>query len=340
VDPLSDIFKTLQIAGGVNCRLEATAPWGIMNNMRDGRSPAPFFNRRDFSHYELAHLGMIVRGECWLSVDGRTDSLLLGAGDCFFIAPGSTYVLRDSLRTRPRSLSAIAPADGTNVVRYGGGGAPTTIIAGHFSFERVSVRHFTQLMPSLVLIKAHEIYSASLRTCLQLLDAEMTEQAPGSEIVANRLAEVLFVQIIRTHISAGHANGKIGWLRAIFDPRIGKALGAIHESVDKPWTLDSLATTAGMSRSAFASHFKRLVGQTPLEFITDWRMQKAVQLLQQGDKKLLDVARSVGYDSDAAFSKAFKRLVGLTPGEYRKNSVQKKRGTTAEALWESKPTSP
>lgn len=328
MDPLSDFFKTLQIAGGVNCRLEATAPWGIMNNMREGRSPAPFFNRRDLSPYELAHFGMIVRGECWLSVEGRADSLSLGAGDCFFIAPGSTYVLRDSLRTPPRSLSEIAPADGTNVVRYGGGGAPTTIIAGHFSFERLSVRHFTQLMPSLVLIKAHESYSASLRTCLQLLDTEMTEQAPGSEIVANRLAEVLFVQIIRTHISAGHVSGRIEWLRAIFDPRIGKALGAIHESVDKPWTVDSLAKTAGMSRSAFASHFKLLVGQTPLEYITDWRIQKAVQLLQQRDKKLLDVARSVGYDSDAAFSKAFKRLVGMTPREYRRNAVQNEEGNS------------
>jgi AraC-like DNA-binding protein len=99
---------------------------------------------------------------------------------------------------------------------------------------------------------------------------------------------------------------------------MGIALSAIHDSVNAPWTVGSLAEAAGMSRSAFAARFKELLGQTPLEYVTEWRMQKAMQLLQQRDKKLIDVARSVGYESDAAFSKAFKRVVGASPGEYLK----------------------
>ena len=113
-----------------------------------------------------------------------------------------------------------------------------------------------------------------------------------------------------------------GWLRAIFDPQIGTALSAIHDSVNTPWTVESLAAAAGMSRSAFAARFKELLRQTPLEYVTEWRMQKAMQLLQQRDKKLIDVARLVGYESDAAFSKAFKRVVGINPGDYLKGGFE------------------
>jgi AraC-like DNA-binding protein len=91
--------------------------------------------------------------------------------------------------------------------------------------------------------------------------------------------------------------------------------------VNTPWTVESLAEAAGMSRTAFAVRFKELLGQTPLEYVTEWRMQKAMQLLQRRDKKLIDVARSVGYESDAAFSKAFKRVVGANPGEYLKRGI-------------------
>ena len=101
----------------------------------------------------------------------------------------------------------------------------------------------------------------------------------------------------------------------MFDPQLGTALSAIHAKVSTPWTVESLAEAAGMSRSAFAARFKQLLGQTPLEYVAGWRMQKAMQLLEQRDKKLIDVARLVGYESDAAFSKAFKRVVGANTSE-------------------------
>jgi AraC-like DNA-binding protein len=148
----------------------------------------------------------------------------------------------------------------------------------------------------------------------------MAEQAPGSEVVAARLAEVLFIQTLRAYIKSEPERNK-GWLRAIFDPQIGAALSAVHDSVSTAWTVGSLAEAAGMSRSGFAARFKELLGQTPLEYVTEWRMQKAMQLLQQRDKKLIDVARSVGYESDASFSKAFKRVVGANPGEYLKRGL-------------------
>ena len=115
---------------------------------------------------------------------------------------------------------------------------------------------------------------------------------------------------------------KSGLLRAIFDPQIGVALTSMHQKVEHPWTVESLAAACGMSRSAFAVRFKDLVGETPLEYLTGWRMQKATGMLQEGDKKLFEVGKSVGYDSDAAFSKAFKRVFRVAPREYRRNATE------------------
>jgi AraC-like DNA-binding protein len=268
------------------------------------------------SRTDLAHFALLSRGNCWLSVGGVPEPIPLTGGDCILLARGTSFVLRDSPRTRPRSFGEIAPKDNSNVVHYGGGGAPTTIVCGSLSFDRASLKPIAQLLPSLILIKADQAHTLALHNTMQALASEMAEQAPGSEVVATRLAEVLFIQILRAYISSRVEWRDRGWLRAIFDPQIGTALSAVHDGVNSPWTVESLAEAAGMSRSAFAARFKELLGQAPLEYVTEWRMQKAMQLLQQRDKKLIDVARSVGYESDAAYSKAFKRVVGANPSDY------------------------
>ncbi len=268
---------------------------------------------------------MLSRGNCWLSVEGIPEPIPLTGGDCFLLARGTSIILRDSLRTRPRwSFREIAARANSNVAHCGGGGAPTTIVCGSFSFDRASLKPISQLLPGFILIKADQARTLALHNTMQALGSEMAEQVPGSEIVANRIAEVLFIQVLRAHIASGPERNKHsqGWLRAIFDPQMGTALSAIHDRVNTPWTVESMAAAAGMSRSAFAARFKELLGQTPLEYVTEWRMQKAMQLLQRRDKKLTDVARSVGYESDAAFSKAFKRVVGANPGEYLKRGFE------------------
>jgi AraC-like DNA-binding protein len=319
MDPMSDIFKTMQIRAVVHSRLEATAPWGFTHSPAEADEKAK--HALPVSPSELAHFGMIARGNCWLTVDGIADPLPLTGGDCFLLRPQSAYELRNDPATRAMSFCD-APRDKDNVIHYGGGGAPTTIVSGLLSFEKPALKPMTQLLPRLILIKSEQARSLALHTTLQLLAAEMTEQAPGSEVVANRLAEVLFIQAIRAHIASGSENCRPGWLRAIFDPQIGAALKSIHENVEHSWTVGSLAAVAGMSRSVFAARFKELLGQAPLDYVTEWRMQKAVQLLQHRDKKLLEIARSVGYESDAAFSKAFKRVLGATPGDYRQSVVR------------------
>jgi AraC-like DNA-binding protein len=320
MDPITDIFRTLHVTAFGQHRLEATAPWGLIQEGQDKEKVAPAGKR--ISPTDLAHFAMLSRGNCWLSADGMAEPIPLTGGDCILLARGTSFVLRDSLQTRPKkSFREVAARDGSNVAHYGGGGAPTTIVCGSLSFDRASLKPITQLLPSFILIKADQAHTLALHITMQALASEMAEQAPGSEVVATRLAEVLFIQALRAHIASGVGWRKQGWLRAIFDPQVGTALTAVHENVNAPWTVESLAAAAGMSRSAFAARFKELLGQTPLEYVTEWRMQKAMQLLKQRDKKLIDVSRSVGYESDAAFSKAFKRVVGASPGEYLKTRL-------------------
>jgi AraC-like DNA-binding protein len=271
---------------------------------------------------QVAHFGMVSRGNCWLSVEGMTDPIPLTGGDCFLLAPGSTYALRDNPRTRVRSFCEAAPKNGSNVIHYGGGGVATTIISGWFRFDQTSVKPLKRLIPELILIKADQAQTLALHATLQLLASEMAEPAPGAEVMVNRLADILFIQCVRAHIASSSETCKSGWLRAIFDPKIGAALKAMHERIENPWTVETLAAAAGMSRSAFALRFKELLGETPLEYLTNWRMHKATGLLQGNDRKLLEVAKSVGYDSDAAFSKAFKRVLGTAPREYRRSAME------------------
>jgi AraC-like DNA-binding protein len=264
VDPISDIFRTMHITAFGQHRLEATAPWGLLQEKHTDEEVTPSDQKR--SPTDLAHFAMIARGNCWLSVEGISDPIPLTGGDFFLLARGTSIVMRDSPRTRPKStFRDMATNAKGNVVHYGGGGAPTTIVCGSFSFDRASLRPITQLLPSFILIKADQARSLALHSTMQALASEMAEQAPGSGVVATRLAEVLFIQVLRAHIASGSERNK-GWLRAVFDPQLGTALSAIHEKVDTAWTVETLAEAAGMSRSAFAARFKELLGQTPLEY--------------------------------------------------------------------------
>jgi AraC-like DNA-binding protein len=314
------MFRTMHVTAFGQHRLEATAPWGLIHEKQTEEKVTP--SGKKHSPTDLAHFAMLSRGNCWLSVEGIPDPIPLTGGDCFLLARDTSMVMRDSLRTRPRStFREIGARANSNVAHYGGGGAPTTIVCGSFSFDRASLKPITQLLPSFILIKAEQARTLALHITMQALASEMAELVPGSEVVATRLAEALFIQVLRAHMASGSERDK-GWLRAVFDPQMGAALSAIHDGVNTPWTVESLAEAAGMSRSAFAARFKELLGQSPLEYVTEWRMQKAMQLLQQRDKKLADVARLVGYESDAAFSKAFKRVVGASPGEYLKRRFE------------------
>ena len=319
MDAVTDIFQNVQIAGIIQARLEATAPWGLKReqnaksgDVRHSAAGSPFL---------FAHFGMLSGAECWVSADSLPDAIPLSDGDCFLFAPGSPYTLGDNPRTRAQSFCSVATENGSQVIQYGGGGAPTTITYGWFRFSATSLKPLSRLLPALILLRANQPQTLALRTTMTMLASEMAKPAPGSSLVAQRLADILIVQCLRAHIESRSEVSNTRLLRAFFDLHIGVALKSMHEKVGAPWTVETLAAACGMSRSAFALRFKEMVGETPLEYLTNWRMQKAAALLQKDDKKLVDVAKSVGYDSEAAFSTAFKRVVHVAPREFRRQFV-------------------
>src|ERR1700739_976351 len=169
-------------------RLEATAPWGVKQENQAEEKVTP--SGKNESPTDLAHFAMLSRGNCWLSVEGIAEPIPLTDGDCFLLARGTSIVMRDSPRTHPRwTFREIGAKANGNVVHCGGGGAPTTIVCGSLSFDRPSLKPITQLLPSLILIKADQARTLALHGTMKALASEMAEQVPGSEIVANRLAE-------------------------------------------------------------------------------------------------------------------------------------------------------
>jgi AraC-like DNA-binding protein len=300
VDPLSEIFVGMRVQDAVYARLNLTAPFGLR-----------------LEAYDHAHLGVVARGNCWLSVDSIPEPLPLTGGDCWLLARGDAHTLRDSPKTPARPYEEVRRHKVNGQVDYGGGGAPTTIITGNFMLDKETSKWITDLLPPLVLFKVEGAKTGTLQATMRLLAAEMEAQEMGSGVVISRLADIIFVQAIRVYATSDECS-EPGWLRALADRQISVTLHSIHENFQKPWTVATLASTARMSRSAFAARFKEIVGEAPLEYLTRCRMRKASQLLRGEDRNLAEVASHVGYDSEGAFSKAFKRILGVSPGVYRK----------------------
>lgn len=300
MDPLSEIFVGMRVEDAIYARLNLTAPFGL-----------------HLEAYSHAHLGVVARGNCWLSVDSIPAPIPLTGGDCWLLARGDAHTLRDSPTTTARPYAEVRHHKVGRQVDYGGGGAPTTIITGNFLLDRETSKWITDLLPPLIVFKVEGVKTGTLQATVRLLAAELEAQDLGSGVVISRLADIIFVQAIRVYATS-EGRSEPGWLRALADRQISVTLHSIHENFQKPWTVASLAATAGMSRSAFAARFKEVVGEAPLEYLTRWRMRKATQLLRSEHRKLAEVASLVGYDSVGAFSNAFKRVLDLSPGAYRK----------------------
>ena len=312
MDPMTDVFTAIHVSSAVGARIEATAPWGLERH--EGDSAAA---------YAYAHFAYVARGTCYLRVAGGEAIPLVG-GDCVLVAPNTEYALGDQPHSRAVSFCELAAPGADGVMRVGGGGAPTTIVNGWFTLDPSSGR-FADLLPPVILIRADEPRSHALVTTLQMLSAELTSPAPGSPVIVTRLADILFIQALRAHAASRNCAETPRWLRALADPQIGKSLDAMHRAIGQPWTLATLASAAGMSRSAFAARFKALLDETPLEYLTRWRMETAGRLLRDRDKRLglYAIARSVGYKGDAAFTRAFHRVFGVTPRSWRDQRVNR-----------------
>jgi AraC-like DNA-binding protein len=199
---------------------------------------------------------------------------------------------------------------------------PTTVVlCGTFDFEHRGEHPLFDLLPRVVHIRREE--NQRMEAILSLMAAEAEAVRLGKETLLRRLADVLFIQIIRQWVETQGAETR-GWLGALRDPHIASTLALIHSRPERDWTVETLAGEVALSRSAFAARFTALVGEPPLRYLTRWRMHTASRLLRGNQLGLREVAERVGYESEVAFSKAFKREVGLTPGAYRRQAVHRK----------------
>lgn len=305
MDPLDEVFSAMRVENALYARLEATAPWGLSTQRG-----------------QTSRFGLVLRGGCWLTLDDEPDPtpIALSAGDCFVIPRGRPYSLRDDMKSATVNCVDIVRSNVGGVVPLGGGGASTTVVSGWFVFDNDGARPLLELLPPLLHIRMDQDRTHLLQSTLQLLAMETTQRGLGSGLVVSRLADIIFVQTVRAYIDTLDPDSDTGWLAALSDRRIGRALQLLHKDIAADWTVEGLATAVGMSRSAFALRFKEKVGQSPLDYVTRWRMFRAGHLLRSTDKTLAEIASSVGYESEAAFNKAFKRSVGAAPGAYRRGS--------------------
>ncbi|HEV2569073.1 AraC family transcriptional regulator [Sphingomonas sp.] len=299
MDPIDDVFGSMRVHTSLYARIEGSAPWGVT-----------------FVRGAAARFGYVVRGEAWLTVEGR-EPVRVSAGDCWTIVGGARYSLQDELKTPTEYCYKALRAHSNHVVQLGGGGEPVTVVTGWFLFDRQGARPLIDLMPELILTRMDQERSELMEATLQLLASETERQRLGTGIVVSRLADILFIQAIRAH-AASCAAEAAGWIGALVDPRLSRAFKAVHARVEHPWTVEELAREAGMSRSAFAARFRDSVGLSPLDYVTRWRMFRAGAMLRQGERSIAEIAIKVGYENESAFAKAFKRVTGITPGAYRR----------------------
>lgn len=303
MDVLSDVLDTMRLTSTAFGQARLAGAWGV-------RAPAA-------DHYAFH---VVVRGRCWFEVDGARP-VEIEAGDVVVLAPGRGHVLRDSRKTPPRPLiewitsGAFGPHTRSTVTDAS---AETHIVCGCFRFDTPINSVLLTALP--VLIHTRDMANEAglwLAQTIKLLAYESHIEQPGAATVTQRLCDALFVYILRNHLATLPPE-RASWLRALVDPQIGAALHLIHEAPGEAWTVAKLATRVGMSRSAFALRFAANVGESPMQYLIRWRVQKAAMMLRaRGDTAMTEIATRVGYSSEAAFNKAFKRLIGQAPGAYR-----------------------
>lgn len=309
MDCLSDALNRVRFKSYIHCNSEFTAPWGL-------RMPG-FAGHAAFL--------VMLRGGCVVSFDDTNETYSLAAGEIMLLPRGSGAIIRDSPSSAVADFMEVksGPPPRGEVWKYGGGGALTSILMGCFEFDMHLKNPLIESLPGVIYLKADQLQTEPwFETTLRFLASETASNRPGSDILIGRLTDMFFIQIVRAFMMLHKdCTETTGWLKGLSDPQIGSALRLIHEQPAAPWTVASLAREVGLSRTTFAVKFSSLMKETPMDYLTRWRMQEAVTLMEKGEESIPAIATAIGYTSEAAFAKAFKREVGEAPGAFRRKLV-------------------
>jgi len=306
-DPLGETLHCLRLTGTLYSRAELTAPWGV---------ELPPFEGCMMFH-------VVTSGHCWLEVEGD-EPRLLQQGSLALVPHGNGHCIRKSLDDETVPLFDIPVeqiSDRYEIMHHGGDGELTQLTCGVVRFDQVAGKQLIALLPKVLQIDGWGDDEGSwIQSTLHFIANEARELRPGGETVITHLADILIIQAIRSWIDSA-PEAERGWLAALRDNHVGKALATIHRKPEKDWTVATLAKEVGMSRSGFSARFTSLVGESAMRYLTQWRMQLARVQLQETSDSLSILAERLGYQSEAAFCRAFKRVFGVSPGSVRHTDI-------------------
>jgi len=308
VDPLGETLHFLHMSGVFYTRSEFTAPWGLA-------LPA-------FPDCLMFHV--VTSGSCWLEIEG-TEPHLLQPGNLALVPHGEGHRLLSEPGV-PAAMLFDLPREQISeryeILRHGQGGTAANMICGTVRFDHPAAHQLVRLLPKLLCIEAWQSPQMEwIQSTLRLMATEARVMRPGGETIITRLADILVIQTIRSWM-AEDPSAQTGWLGALQDKQIGYAILLIQREPARAWTVASLAKEVAMSRSAFAARFKKLVGESPLQYVTRWRMNLALTWLRNEGVTVVELADRLGYQSEAAFSRAFKRFIGVSPGAARRKGEE------------------
>jgi AraC-like DNA-binding protein len=315
MDALSDVLRVIRLTGGVFLEARFTAPWSVSSRVGPEDcmpSLTPTASVIAF-HYVISGRMLLVLDSDAPREIGSNTIVMLPRNDPHVLASDASLPPVDS------HLLIQAQREGALVrIEHGGGGEVTRIVCGFVGSELRAHPLFDALPRLLTMNLAEKPNAGWVAHSFRHAAQEVAADRPGSGTVLAKLSELLFVEALRDYTEGMPAERK-GWLAALRDPAIGRALALLHGRIAHPWTTDELAAEAALSRSAFAERFTQQLGMPPMTYLTTWRMQAAAQQLRATPKSIAQIASEVGYESEATFTRAFKREMGSTPGQYRRN---------------------
>ncbi|WP_322008738.1 AraC family transcriptional regulator [Paraburkholderia sp. J12] len=300
-DPLSDFLRLADAQPVVSGGFSAGGPWAIR------------FPRPDYLKFFA-----LVKGHCWLRIDGNAVPLHVEEGDVFLLTIKQPFVLAADLTAVPQDAAGLFAGKFDKVASLGEGD-DCVQIGGHVRLDPTYGERLANVLPPVIHIRAAAKEATVLTWLLGQLVHERKERQPGAALVSAQLAQLLFVQILRAHLQTSESL-PCGWLRAISDRRLAPAMSLMHQDPGRCWNLDELAKAAAMSRTSFAVHFKSVAGIGPLTYLTQWRMLLAQRALRTERTRVSVLANHLGYSSESAFSNAFRRVTGISPARYRNAS--------------------
>jgi AraC-like DNA-binding protein len=305
-NPLSEVLGSIRIEKAECTRLEATSPWGFRSSGLKGKRVLFVF---------------VVAGSAFLKFEGQPQAAAFSGGDLLVMFDDQPFSMADHSCSRIVDSSEVRKLRVNGLARYGGGGPVTILMFAKFSMNTLEALPIRSILPRPLYVSLSQDRSHLFQSVLDLLVAETAQPEMASSFMISRLYESLLVYAIRAYASSAAAP-QAGWLAAISDNHLSRAIQAMYSGIRKNWSVESLAREARMSRSAFASRFKRVLGQTPLAYLTRWRLHKAGAMIRSSNTSLVEVATAVGYESEGSLSRAFKRELGVSPNGYRRMHAQ------------------